>query len=112
MHLFEGTPLDRPPRCERCGAREAECRCPPPETPRPSAAPTTLHLSLEKRRKGKLATVVRGLTPEHDVKALLSSLQAACGAGGSRDGSDLLLQGDQRERLRGALAALGFKIKG
>ena len=109
MRLFEGTALDRPPRCERCAALEAECRCPPLRTP---AAKQTLRLALEKRGKGKTATVVRGLAADWDAKALLGQLQAACGAGGSLDDDALLIQGDQRDRLRTALAALGFKVKG
>ena len=29
MRLFAGTPFDIPPKCERCGALEADCQCTP-----------------------------------------------------------------------------------
>ena len=79
MRLFEGTPWDRPPRCERCGELEESCTCPP--LPQRLTAPEnqTARLSVEKRKQGKLVTVVRGLSAEEtDLPALLGQLQAAC----------------------------------
>lgn len=64
----------------------------------------------KKGRGGKVATTVTGLPgsePELDV--LLKSLKQFCGAGGSREGRTLVLQGDQRERLMERLAALGHR---
>ena len=54
MRLFEGTPWDRSPSCERCGVLEEDCCCPPP--PKVFAAPEiqTARLAVEKRKKGKL----------------------------------------------------------
>lgn len=64
----------------------------------------------KKGRGGKVATTVTGLPgsePELDV--LLKTLKQFCGAGGSREGRTLVLQGDQRERLMERLAALGHR---
>ena len=65
-----------------------------------------------KGRRGKTATVISGL-PGDDaaLDALLKQLKQACGAGGSREGRLLEIQGDHRERLEHALAALGHKVK-
>jgi translation initiation factor 1 len=113
MRLFEGTPLDRPPRCERCGALEADCQCPPP--PKPTLAPEkqTAALAVEKRKKGKTVTVVRGLAAEgNDLPALLGQLKAACGAGGAVKDDLLEIQGNHLARVREHLAGLGYRVRG
>ena len=84
MRLFEGTPWDRPPRCERCGELEEDCACPPPARELTPPQKQTARLAVEKRKKGKVVTVVRGLSPEdNDLAALLGKLKASCGAGGA-----------------------------
>ena len=65
-----------------------------------------------KRRRGKTVTVVGGL--RHDpatLEALLRTLKQQCGAGGTIKDGELEIQGDHRERVAAALAALGYKIK-
>ncbi|MBX3445036.1 MAG: translation initiation factor [Planctomyces sp.] len=113
MRLFAGTPFDRPPRCEVCGELEADCRCPPPPVVETPPEQQTLKLSVEKRNRGKLVTVVRGLrlSPE-GLAALLTKLKSTCGAGGTVADGNLEIQGDHVGRLRTALAGLGFRIRG
>ena len=87
MRLFEGTQWDRPPRCEQCGELEEDCRCPP--VPQTLIAPQTqtARVAVEKRSKGKLVTIVRGLPAEgNDLQSLLLRLKTACGAGGTLKG--------------------------
>ena len=113
MRLFEGTALDRPPMCERCGKPEVECTCPPAIPQRQLVPPgkQTVRLSVEKRKKGKLVTVIRGLSAEaNDLAALLVRLKNACGAGGTIDADSLEIQGDHIERLRTLLGELGYKL--
>jgi translation initiation factor 1 len=63
-------------------------------------------------RGGKTATAVTGLPgDEAALDALLKALKQHCGAGGSREGRTLIVQGDQRERLVARLAQLGYKPK-
>ena len=113
MRLFEGTPFDRPPRCEVCGELEAECTCPPPETPRIPPEKQTARLSIEKRKKGKMVTVIQGLPAEgNDLPALLADLKTVCGAGGTLKDEILEIQGKHLDRIREHLAKLGFRIKG
>jgi translation initiation factor 1 len=112
MRLFEGTPLDRPPRCETCGQLEAECVCPPPSPARIPPAKQTAKIAVEKRKKGKLVTVVRGLSEAgNDLPALLALLKSMCGAGGSIDEGNLEVQGDHRDRIAGKLAELGYRVQ-
>lgn len=112
--LFAGTEWDRPPTCERCGALEAECRCPPVAAAKPLLPPEkqTATLAVERRAKGKQVTVIRGLKAEHnDLPALLTKLKSTCGAGGTLDGDTIELQGEHRERLRTVLGQMGYRVK-
>jgi translation initiation factor 1 len=114
MRLLAGTPFDRPPHCERCDRPETECDC-PPATAQPSRVPPqqqTARLSLEKRKKGKLVTVVRGLAAtDNDLPVLLTQLKNYCGAGGTIDEETLEIQGDQRHRIQQKLAELGYRVR-
>ena len=113
MRLFEGTPWDRPPRCERCGELESECRCPPEAPARRPPEKQTARLALEKRGKGKIVTVIRGLTAvDNDLGDLLTQLKSTCGSGGTLKEDVLEIQGDQIDRVRNALTNRGYKVKG
>lgn len=114
MRLFEGTPWDVPPRCERCGELEEECRCPvePPMVERIAPEKQTARLAVEKRKRGKVVTVVRGLSePDSDMPDLLTQLKNACGAGGTLKDDTLEIQGDQLDRVRELLTAIGYRVK-
>lgn len=116
MRLFEGTPWDRPPRCERCGELEADCRCPPPPAPTPVwVAPEkqTARVVEEKRPGGRRVTVVRGLaSTESDLASLLVQLKNACGAGGTVRDEVVEIQGRHTERIAALLRELGYRVKG
>jgi len=116
MRLFEGTPFDRPPKCERCGELDEVCDCPPESPPAVPLIPPskqTARLALEKRKRGKLVTIIRGLpSAGGDLPNLLTKLKSACGAGGTLKESDLEIQGDQLERMRDVLGQLGYRVKG
>jgi translation initiation factor 1 len=73
----------------------------------------TARLAVERRKKGKVVTVVQGLSADkNDLPALLGRLKAACGAGGTIKDDELEIQGDHLERLRGLLAGIGYRIRG
>jgi translation initiation factor 1 len=113
MRLFAGTELDRPPRCERCEELESECQCPPEPALTLPPQKQTPRLSKEKRKKGKLVTVIRGLVADgNDLPGLLKQLKSSCGAGGTLQEDSIELQGDQIDRVREALKKIGFKVKG
>lgn len=113
MRLFEGTPFDMPPKCDRCGELEEACSCEPEPVPLIPPDQQTAQLSKEKRKKGKVVTVIRGLPREgNDLPELLTRLKTACGAGGAIKGEDLEIQGSHLERLRSLLIEIGYKVKG
>ena len=112
MRLFEGTQWDRPPRCEQCGELEEDCTCPPPPRVLTPPEKQTARLAVEKRKKGKVVTVVRGLpAEENDLPALLGQLKAACGAGGTVKDDVLEIQGDHLDRVRGLLTGIGYRVR-
>jgi translation initiation factor 1 len=79
----------------------------------PSAARQTARIWRDsKRRRGKTVTVIGGL--QHDpatLEALLKRLKQQCGAGGTVKDGELEIQGDHRQRVAEALAALGYTTR-
>ncbi len=63
-------------------------------------------------RKGKTATAIIGLPgSEEQLDDLLKELKQHCGAGGTRVGRVIEVQGDHRERLEAKLIAMGHRVK-
>ena len=102
-------------RALRDAQPERPAALPPRPDPPPTVAATTrvarAVVRLERTgRGGKEVTVIDklGLGPrQHDE--WLKALKAALGCGGTVEDDRLVLQGDQRARLRGLLAARGVK---
>lgn len=112
MRLFEGTEFDIPPRCDRCEQLEEECTCPPEPEPLIPPEKQTARLRVEKRKRGKVVTVIQGLpSAGNDLPTLLTKLKSTCGAGGTIKDDTIEIQGDHLERVRTALQEIGFKTK-
>lgn len=63
-------------------------------------------------RGGKPGTLVVGLPgSDTDLDAVLRRLKQRTGAGGTRQGRVLLIQGDHREKVRALLEAEGHRVK-
>lgn len=112
MRLFEGTQWDQPPTCERCNKLEEDCNCPPPPQQFRPPEKQTARLQVEKRKRGKVVTVIRGLHPnESDLPTLLKKLKSATGAGGSIQNDSLEIQGAHIERIKKQLQEIGYRVK-
>lgn len=114
--LFAGTQWDRPPTCDRCGALETECSCPPPEPPPPERidpSRQTARIRVEKRPKGKSVTTIRGLDPTGtDLPSLAAQLKTAIGGGGTvKDDGSIEIQGSHPDRVESLLTQIGYKTK-
>jgi translation initiation factor 1 len=87
----------------------------PAPKPGPGAPPDDGIVRIMRDRKGrggKTATTITGLPgSDAELDALLKRLKQLCGAGGSREGRTLAIQGDHRERLQAALETLGHRVK-
>ena len=114
--LFAGTQFDRTPHCERCEKPEDVCQCPPLPPEKPFRIPPekqTARLAIEKRRKGKMVTVIRDLPADgNDLPNLLTKLKTACGAGGTIQEDAIEIQGRHLDRLRTELEKIGYRVKG
>ena len=88
MGLLAGTKFDRLPHCDRCEKPESECTCPPLEPVPTAPGKQTARIAVEKRKHGRMMTVIRGLTADD---ADLSSLPEA--GGGQREREDGSEQG-------------------
>ena len=84
-----------------------------PQATRPGAPPDdgVVRVQRDKRgRGGKTATTITGQPgDETELDNLLKLLKQHCGAGGTREGRVLAIQGDQRERLMEKLTSMGLK---
>jgi translation initiation factor 1 len=110
--LFAGTPFDIPPRCDRCGELEEDCKCEPLPVERVAPEKQTAKVRVDRRKHKRLITVVWGLSAEHsDLANLLSELKSACGSGGSLQGDQIELQGDHLDRVQEKLRQIGYKVR-
>jgi len=72
----------------------------------------TARLTIEKRRKGKVVTVISGLPSiNNDLPQVLKQLKSACGAGGTIDGDTIEIQGEHIPKVRQELSKIGYRIK-
>jgi|ERR1051325_5009660 translation initiation factor 1 len=113
MGLFDGTPLERPVTCERCGKTVKDCHCPRDASGKILLpASQTAIVRTENRGKGKLVTLVEGLDPvASDLNALLKSLKSKCASGGTTKGESIEIQGDHRASVAQLLESLGYRTK-
>lgn len=70
-----------------------------------------LRLSLSKKQRGgKEVSLITGfIGTTEDLEALGKLLRQRCGVGGSTKDGEILVQGDQREKLRKILLELGYR---
>ncbi|MEQ8846449.1 translation initiation factor [Botrimarina sp.] len=111
--LFDGTPLERPVRCDRCGEESTQCQCPPALVHEPGTPPAEQTPRVRReRRRGKWCAVVSGVEGNPTaLKELLSALKSELGCGGGVSDGELIFQGDCRDAVVAKLVDRGFKAK-
>jgi translation initiation factor 1 len=69
-----------------------------------------LYVSIDrKQRKGKAVTLISGFSGSEDrLEALGKSLKTRCGVGGSVKDGEILVQGNQRDKVVKLLKELGY----
>lgn len=74
-----------------------------------TAGPMTVRLDTKSRR-GKVVTEVTNVPgTDDDRQRLARTLKNECGAGGTVEGTSVMVQGDHRDKVVARLQALGFK---
>ena len=93
--------------CPKCGLPKEICVC--EEIAREQQ---NITVAVDKRRYGKMMTVVDGLNPHDlDLDSLISNLKSICACGGAIKEGKIELQGDHRSKVKEALEKLGFIVE-
>ncbi|MCD6572366.1 MAG: stress response translation initiation inhibitor YciH [Thermoplasmata archaeon] len=93
--------------CEVCGLPKELCVC--EELVREQQKIT---IKLDRRRYGKMMTLIEGLNPnEVDLHSLVSKLKSACACGGTVKDGIIELQGDHRVKAKEILEKMGFRVE-
>ena len=93
--------------CEVCGLPKEICVC--EDIAREQQK---ISIVLDKRRYGKMMTVVEGINPNDlDINALVSNLKSVCACGGTIKEGRIELQGDHRSKVKETLEKMGFVVE-
>ncbi len=92
--------------CSKCGLPKEICVC--EEIAREQQRIT---IEVDKRRYGKMMTIVDGINPHDlDMDSLVSDLKSICACGGTIKDGKIELQGDHRTKVKDALEKMGFVV--
>lgn len=91
--------------CDTCGLPMELCVC--EEIARESQQ---IRITVDKRRYGKVMTIVDGINPSDvDLDKLTKELKAKCACGGTLKDGRVELQGEHRKRVAEVLKDMGFQ---
>lgn len=92
--------------CPKCGLPKEICVC--EDIAREQQR---ISIAVDKRRYGKMMTIVDGINPhELDIDTLISNLKAICACGGTIKDGKIELQGDHRIKVKESLEKMGFMV--
>lgn len=93
--------------CEVCGLPKEICVC--EDIAREQQK---ISIAVDKRRYGKMMTIVEGINPhELDINSLISNLKSICACGGTIKEGKIELQGDHRTKVKETLEKMGFIVE-
>ncbi len=92
--------------CPKCGLPKEICVC--EDIAREQQR---ISIAVDKRRYGKMMTIVDGINPhELDIDTLISNLKTICACGGTIKDGKIELQGDHRIKVKESLEKMGFMV--
>jgi translation initiation factor 1 len=89
--------------CPKCGLPLQACVC-------EEIAKTEQRIKIEtdKRRYGKIITLVTGLSKDVDIKSIAKQLKSELACGGTVKNGIVEMQGDHAKKVKPILVRLGF----
>lgn len=90
--------------CPKCGLPEPACIC---EQMQKSSQ--RIKVTTDRKRYGKIVTVVTGFDSSIDVKKIAKELKNVLACGGTSKDGVIELQGDHTKRVKPILIKLGFE---
>ena len=89
--------------CPKCGLPKEACVC-----TEIAKEEQKIKVDIEKKRFGKLATVLSGFNKDIDLKELGKKLKSEFACGGTVKDNKIELQGDHKKKMKQALTKFGF----
>lgn len=89
--------------CPKCGLPKQACVC-----EQIAKSSQKIRISTDKKRYGKIVTVVTGFEGGVDVKQIAKALKNELACGGTYKDGAIELQGDHTRRIKDILVKLGF----
>lgn len=71
----------------------------------------SIKVHIEKRRYGKLVTLINGVGKGVDINDLAKQLKTKCATGGTAKGGVIELQGNHTKKVGEVLADMGFPVE-
>lgn len=89
--------------CPKCGLPKQACVC-----EQIAKSSQRIKVTTDKKRYGKIVTVVSGFESGMDVKDIAKSLKNRLACGGTSKGNIVELQGNHSKKIKSLLVELGF----
>ncbi len=90
--------------CPKCGLPKQACVC-----EQIIKEAQRIRVSIDKKRYGKVVTLVTGFESGIDIKAIAKALKNRLACGGTYRENMIELQGDHRKKIKAILVDLGFE---
>ena len=89
--------------CPKCGLPKEACSC-----EQIAKSSQRIQIKTDKKRYGKIVTIVTGFENEINVKKIAKELKNELACGGTYKDNIIELQGDHRKRIKSLLIKQGF----
>ena len=89
--------------CPRCGLPKPACIC-----DQIQKSSQRIHIASDKKRYGKIVTLVSGFDKSIDIKQTAKELKNTLACGGTVKNSVIELQGDHIKKIKPLLVKMGF----
>jgi len=90
--------------CPKCGLPEQACVC-----EQIVKSSQKIKISTDKKRYGKIVTIVTGFESGIDVKKIAKTLKNELACGGTYKDNIIELQGDHRKKIKNCWLSLGLR---